>query len=226
MILFILLCIASATAFIIIRVTHVGLQGFWGKLVASALFLTGGIVAVMLKETPSNYLYFFVIGLFLSMIGDILLELKIIYRPHDYQYTNGGIIAFTLAHVSYITGIVLFATATKDILVPTFVSLAVGAVLATIILVNSKNMKIDFSEHSLPVTIYTFILAIDMVLAIALSFLIPTMWVLASGLALFLVSDLILSFIYWGNKNTNVMNILNLGFYYAAQILVMTFLFI
>ena len=184
------------------------------------------MVAVMLKENPANYLYFFVIGLFFSLIGDMLLDLKLVYRPHDKQYTNGGIIAFTLAHICYIVGVVLFASATKDILTASFVSIAIGSVLATIIIANSKGMGIDFSAHALPVTIYTFILSIDTVLAIALSFLFPSLWILAGALILFLASDLLLSFIYWGNKNTNVMNILNLSFYYAAQITIMAMLFI
>ena len=226
MILFITLCVASASAFIYLRVTHVGLQGFWGKIIASALFVVGGIASLMFKSSTATYMYFIVIGLFLSMIGDALLELKLIYRPHEYQYTNGGICAFALAHVSYIVALTLFATSSKDILVPVFVSLAIGAVLATIIIVNSKNMGIDFSNHRGPVIGYSFILCIDFVYAVALAFLIPTLWIVAVGLLLFLVSDLFLSFIYWGNRNTNVMNILNLSFYYVAQIIMMAFLFI
>ena len=226
MILFITLCVASASTFIYLRVTHVGLQGFWGKLIASTLFVLGGFASLMVKETVSTFMYFIVAGLYLSMIGDLLLELKIIYRPHDFQYTNGGICSFALAHVSYIIGITLFATATKDILVPVFVSLAIGAVLATLIIVNSKNMGIDFGAHRGPVIGYSFILCIDFVYAVALAFLVPALWIVAAGLLLFLVSDLFLSFIYWGNKNTNTMNVLNLSFYYAAQIISMLFLFV
>ena len=226
MILFIALCLGSAGAFIYMKVTHVGLQGFWSKLVASILFVIGGLVALMLKKTPSTFMYFIVIGLFLGMIGDILLELKVIYRPHEYQYTNGGICSFAISHVAYIVGITLFATATKDILVPVFVSLAIGAVLATIVIVNSKTMGINFDEHKGPVIGYSFILCIDFVYAVALAFLVPTLWVVAVGLLFFLASDLVLSFIYWGNKNTKVMNIVNLATYYVAQIMMMTFLFI
>lgn len=225
MILFIVLCVGAASLFIYLRTAHVGLQGFWGKIFASALFVTGGFAALMLKETTATYMYFIAIGLFLSMIGDMLLELKVIYRPHEYQYTNGGIVSFALAHVSYIIAITLYATASKDILVPVFVSLAIGAVLATIIIVNSKNMGINFSQHRGPVSAYSFILCIDFVYATALAFLLPKLWFVSGGLLLFLVSDLLLSFIYWGNKNNRVMNILNLSFYYAAQIIMMTFLF-
>lgn len=226
MIIFITLCVASVAAFIYYRVTHVGLKSFWGKLISSATFVLGGMVAIMLKKEPADYLYFILFGLFFGMIGDVLLELKVIYRPHEYQYTNAGIITFALSNVFYILGLSIYANASKDILVPVFVSLAIGAVLATIILVNSRTMNIDFGEHKIPAGAYTFITCISFVYAVALSFLIPSLWIVALGLLLFLVSNLFLSFIYWGNKNTSVMNILNLSFYYVAQILIMTFLFI
>lgn len=226
MIVFITLCVASVAAFIYFRVAHVGLKGFWGKLISSILFVLGGMVAIMLKKEPADFMYFILFGLFLGMVGDVLLELKIIYRPHEYQYTNGGILAFALSHVCYIIGLSIFADASKDILVPVFVSLAIGAVLATIILVNSRAMHVDFGEHKLAASAYSFILCISFVYAVALAFLLPILWVVAGGLLLFLVSDLFLSFIYWGNKNTSVMNILNLSFYYAAQIIIMIFLFV
>ena len=226
MITFITLCVASVATFIYFRISHVGLQAFWGKLISSCIFVIGGMVAIMLKKEPADYLYFILFGLFLGMVGDVLLELKVIYRPHDYQYTNAGILSFSLSHVCYIVGLSLFANATKDILVPVFVSLAIGAVLATIILVNSRAMHIDFGDHKIPAGAYSFILCISFVYSVALSFLIPSLWIVSAGLLFFLISDLILSFIYWGNKNNNVMNILNLSFYYVAQILIMTFLFI
>lgn len=225
MILFMLLCLGSASAFIYFRIAHVGLQGFWGKLIASTLFVVGGMVALMLKDSTKSYMYFVLLGLFLSMIGDVLLELKITYRPHEHQYTIGGICSFALAHICYIIGIMLFAGASKNILVPVFVAVAIGSVIATIILANSHNLGLDFGNESLYASLYTFILCIDFVLATALAFLVPILWIASVGLLLFLVSDVLLSFIYWGNKNTNVMNILNLSFYYVAQVFMMILLF-
>jgi len=226
MILFITLCVGSAAAFIYLRITHVGLHGFWGKLVASALFVIGGFAALMMKTVASTYMYFILLGLFFGMIGDALLELKLIYRPHDRQYTNAGILSFSLGHVCYIIAISLFADATKDILVPVFVSLAIGAVLASIIIVNSGNLGVRFGVHKIPAYCYTFILCITAVYAVALAILIPKLWIVAIGLIFFLISDLILSLIYWGGRNTNVMNIVNLSTYYVAQILIMIFLFL
>lgn len=226
MILFITLCVASASMFIYLRITHVGLQGFWGKLLASALFVVGGFVALMLKQTASTYMYFILMGLFFSMVGDILLELKLVYRPHDSQYTSAGILAFSLSHVCFILGLSLYANPIKEVLVPVFVSIAIGAVLASIIVVNSANMGIRFGTHKAPAYCYTFIICITTVYAIALAILIPSLWIIASALALFLASNLLLMFIFWGGRNTRNMNIANLSTYYLAQILIMITLFI
>ena len=227
MIIFIALCALATTLFIYMRIKHVGLHGFWTKLIASLIFVVGAVVAVMLKKEPARYMYFIVLGLIFGLIGDMLLELKLVYRPHDRQYTNGGILSFSMGHIGYIVALTMIATASgKDILVPVFVSLAIGSVMATIIMVNSPNLGVDFGVHKGPAFAYSFILCISFVYAVALAILIPTLWVMAVGLFFFLVSDLVLSLIYWGGRNTNVMNIINLSTYYIAQILIMTSLFL
>lgn len=226
MILFIALCVGSAAAFIYLRITHVGLHGFWSKLVASALFVVGAFAAIIVRGGVHDSLYYVVLGLFFGMIGDALLELKLVYRPHDKQYTNAGILAFSLCHVCYIIGFSMYAGISKSVVVPAFVSLAIGAVLATIIIVNSPNLGVDFGAHKMPAYAYSFIVCISAVYGVALAILVPRLWIVAIGLVLFLVSDLVLSLIYWGCRNTNTMNIINLSTYYLAQILIMIFLFI
>jgi len=226
MIIFIVLCALAASLFIFMRIRHVGLHGFWTKLIASLVFVVGAVVAIMLKKEPQRYMYFIVLGLLFGLIGDMLLELKLVYRPHDKQYTNGGILSFSIGHVGYIVALTMFATATKNILVPVFVSLAIGSVLATIIVVNSPNLGVDFGIHKGPAFAYSFILCITMVYAVALAIFIPSLWIMAVGLFFFLASDLVLSLIYWGGRNNNVMNIINLSMYYVAQILIMTSLFL
>ena len=227
MIIFIALCVLATTLFIFMRIGHVGLHGFWTKLVASLVFVVGAVVALMLKKEPSKYMYFIVLGLMFGLVGDMLLELKLVYRPHDRQYTNGGILSFSIGHVGYVVALTMFAIANdKSILVPVFVSLAIGSVMASIIMVNSPNLGVDFGVHKGPAFAYSFILCISFVYSVALAILIPGLWVMSIGLLFFLVSDLVLSLIYWGGRNTNVMNIINLSTYYVAQILIMTSLFL
>ena len=226
MVLFITLCVGSAAAFIYLRIAHVGLHAFWGKLVASILFVMGGFFALLMKDAVKAYMLYILMGLFFGMIGDALLELKLVYRPHDRQYTNGGIAVFSIGHIFYVIGLSIYAAAVKEIVVPIFVSLAIGSVISTIILVNSSNMGVNFGVHKTLAYVYSFILSISAVYSVALAVLVPALWVFAIGLVFFLVSDLILSLIYWGGKNTNGMNIANLSTYYVAQILIMITLFL
>lgn len=226
MILFITLCVGSAATFIYMRIVHVGLHAFWAKLAASSLFVIGGFFALMMKDVVKDYMLFILMGLFFGMIGDALLELKLVYRPHDKQYTNGGITAFSLGHIFYVVGLSIYASAVKSIVVPIFVSLALGSVIATILLVNSNNLGIDFGDHKTPAYVYSFVTSIAVAYSIALAVLVPSLWFVAVALVLFLVSSLILSLIYWGGKSSNAMNIANLTGYYVAQILIMIALFV
>ena len=226
MILFITLCVGAASTFIYMRVTHVGLHAFWTKLIASGLFVVGGVVALIMKDNAPNYMFFVVLGLFFGMIGDLLNELKVVYRPHEKQYMTGSITVFGLGHIMYIIGLTTMAAASKSIIVPIFVSLALGSVLATILLVNSSNAGVDFNNHKSLVFAYTFLLGISTAYAVALAVIIPSLWLFAAGMLFLLVSNVVFAFINWGFKNSNKMHIVNLSTYYIAQILIMITLFV
>jgi hypothetical protein len=227
MILFITLCVGSASAFIYMRVTHVGLQAFWTKLAASGLFVVGGFVAIMMKTTVSPYMLFILLGLLSCMIGDLFNELKIVYRPHEKQYMTGIIATFALGVVMFLVGLTNAVVASgQSIVVPIFVSLALGAVVATILIVNSNNVGMDFNVHKSAVFAYTFLVSIATAYTISLAVLLPVLWVFAAGMIFFLVSNVIFAFINWGLKESNTVTIVNLSTYYVAQILIMITLFV
>ena len=226
MILFITLCVGSASAFIYMRIVHVGLHAFWAKLVASALFVVGGFVALIMKDNAPDYMFFILLGLFFSMVGDLLNELKVVYRPHEKQYTTGSIAVFGLGLIMYVIGLSMVASASKSVVVPIFVSLALGSVTATILLVNSSNVGMDFGTHKSSVFAYTFVVSIATAYTIALAVLLPALWMFAVGMLLFLVSNVLFAFINWAFKVSNKMNIVNLSAYYVAQILIMITLFV
>lgn len=226
MILFITLCVGSASAFIYMRINHVGLHAFWAKLVASALFVVGGFVAIMMKTNAPDCLSFILLGLFFCMIGDLLNELKIVYRPHEKQYMTGSLVVFALAQVMFVIGLTVLVAASKSVVVPIFVSLALGSVVATILLVNSNNVGLEFNAHKSAVFAYTFLVSIVTAYTIALAVLLPTLWIFAVGMVLFLVSNVVFAFINWGLKNSNTIHIVNLSAYYVAQILIMITLFV
>lgn len=219
------LCITSVVLMIIKKVTKVGMSFFWTKLIASVLFVFSATVAIMLKSKIENYTLFILLGLMFGMLGDILLALKEIYKPHEAQYLNGGFLSFAIGHIMYIIGFGMYANKSADLLVLSFIALAIGAVIATIIIVNSSRMSLDFGQFKIQTYAYTFVLCITTCFMVALAIMVSKLWIVASALILFLLSDLFLSFIYFApRKNTKANWGLNLGTYYLAQILIVAFL--
>ena len=224
-IIFLALSVSSLIWLIVTKCTKVGMPFFWTKLIASVAFVVSGFVAVMLKSTIELYVFFVLIGLVMGKLGDILLALKEIYKPHEGQYLNGGFLCFAIGHIMYIIGFSLYATKKAEILVPMFVGLAIGAVLATLICVNAGKLGIDFGRFKPQCYAYSFVLCITTTLMFALAIMVSKLWIVAAALLLFLISDLVLSLIYFApRKDTNVNWGLNLGTYYVAQILIVAFL--
>lgn len=224
-VIFLLLSIASLVVLITTKVKKVGMSFFWTKLIASVAFVVAGFVAVMLKATIETYVMFVMLGLVMGMLGDILLGLKEIYKPHESQYLNGGFLCFAIGHIMYMVGFGMYANKSANILVPLFVALAIGAVVATLITVNAGKLGIDFGRFKPQCYGYTFVICITLAFMVALAILVSKLWIVASALLLFLISDLVLSFIYFAPaKSTNLNWALNLGTYYVAQILIVTFL--
>lgn len=224
-IIFLALCVASLVMLIVVKTTKVGMPFFWAKLVASIMFVVAGVVGLMLKNTINTYMLFILLGLVMGLIGDILLALKEFYKPHEAQYLNGGFLSFAIGHIMYVIGFCLYTSKSANILVPVFVAFAVGAVLATLIIVNAGKLGVNFGRFTPQCYAYTFVLCITFVMMVALAIFASKMWIVASGLLLFLISDLVLSLIYFApNKDTNLNWALNLGTYYVAQILVVAFL--
>lgn len=224
-IIFLLLCVGSLVMLITIKSTKVGMPFFWAKLCASIMFVVAGIVALMLKSTINTYMFFIMLGLIMGLIGDVLLALKEIYKPHEAQYLNGGFLSFAIGHVMYMIGFCLYTAKSANVLVPIFVALAIGAVLATLIVVNTGKLNVNFGRFTPQCYAYTFVLCITFAMMVALAIFASKMWIVASGLLLFLISDLVLSLIYFApNKDNNLNWALNLGTYYVAQILIVAFL--
>ncbi len=224
-IIFLLLCLGSLTALITLKVTKVGMSFFWSKLLASIMFVISAVVAIMMKSTIETYVFFVLLGLIMGMLGDILLALKEYYKPHESQYLNGGFLSFAIGHIMYIVGFTLYAGSRAEVLVPIFVAIAIGSVLATIICINAGKLGVDFGRFSKQCYGYTFVICITFALMVALAFLVSKLWIVATALLLFLISDLVLSLLYFApQKNLNLRWALNLGTYYVAQILIVAFL--
>ena len=218
-------CLVLTIIFIAVRTIRGGVAGVLTKTLASVAFVSAGIIAMFSASGGINY-GLIVIGLVFGLVGDILLDLKVIYKEHQNAYLNAGMLSFGLGHVCYATGLSLFATETSTIWLCVVIALGVAVVVAPLIMLISKGMKLDFGKFFVQSLIYAFILVFMVAYSISLSVKTPLMYISAVGLFLFLLSDLVLSLQYFGDKQDNKpLIIINHTLYYLAQISLVAFLF-
>ena len=86
-------------------------------------------------------------------------------------------------------------------------------------------MGITFGKFTLPATIYSCFVISTFIYAVFLTFLVQFTWSLIIATTLFLASDLILSFMYFGDRNQTEMDVANKVTYYLAQIMYVVYLF-
>lgn len=194
------------------------------KTIASIMFVFGGIYALTFTGAIANMLIVF--GLVLAMIGDIILDLRCMREETKKFYFHVGASSFSLSAVLYyVASILLWRT------LENFVLLAVGSVIlalvfTVIIQLLEKPMKFDFSGNRLMVSIYSFFISLATFCALAISVFAHGYFLMAIGILLVLLSDLVLSMMYFGGKENNkTLCTINHLVYYAGELLVMAYLF-
>ena len=230
------LCVFSTIAFLVVRVKKGGLAGLFTKIIASVCFI---ILAVFLSFSKNQISYhasmpicLFIIGLVLGLVGDIVLDQKVMYEFHDKQYLTCGMVCFSVAHLFNIGAILTLSHTQSDLknyILPIGIILLVCLVLTLIIwLVSKKALKLDYGKHTLLANVYCFILLLTTALSCYFTIVLKNyyMIVLAVGFIFFLISDLILSMQYFGGKqNDKKLIVLNHTTYYLAQILIASFIY-
>lgn len=212
------LCVLLAALFIVVRVLRGGMTALYLKALASVGFVGLGLV-MFFGYSPANWKSIFVIlGLVMGLVGDVLLDFKVVQKEKSDTYLNWGMLAFGVGHIFYFVYLVLR--------LPEFnvwgllVSLGVAAfITVAIIKFIAPAMKLDFGKFKWQSAAYSFVLSFVMLYAITCAVLTPSFWLIALGLGLIFISDLILSIMYFGGKeNDKLLCILNHGIYYLGQI--------
>ena len=225
MIVLIVLASLAAIFFMYVRVTKGGIYGLLTKTLASILFVALGVAGAMsLYPDIAPAAVLIIMGLVMGLVGDIVLDLKVVYRESSDIYLNAGMISFAIGHFVYLAAIIMLIKFDLSIL---FASIAITIPISVGILIASKYMKLDFGKFLLHAIAYTVILTFMTVYTIALSIYDSRFILMAVGMALFLLSDLVLSPMYFGGKQDDkLMCIVNHALYYAAQICIASFIFI
>lgn len=227
-ILSLVVCVVFTACFILVRSKGASVFSVLTKSIASFCFIMCLMVSLIYTKVFNEAYICLALGLVCGLIGDVLLDLKLVYKEHDNEYLRGGFVSFGIGHVFYTLALVLFAGQYGiDLLVPLLVAVGAGIVLTIGTYFLTKMMKMDFGKNLVITLVYTFILNFITVLAIVLAIYNTAFISLAVGFVFFLISDLVLSMQYFGGKaDSNILQVINHSTYYIAQILIASTAFI
>ncbi len=210
--------IIMAVIYITVELTQKPLISLYVKALASLSFIILGTYRLLndVNNIP-EFIGWILLGLASGMIGDIVLALRPL-RPkeEDKLIIVFGIISFSMGHLFYLTALLMMSTFS-------WISLVVGLIAFTLVIVMSDIMKFDMKAARIPSYVYAFLIFFmvgqSVMAGSQLNFQTSSVLFLL-GAILFGVSDLILAPIYYTDKTSKLMITLNLLAYYGAQILI------
>ena len=135
-----------------------GVVAMFAKTAASLGFIS--IAVAGLYEGASRAALFVLFGLVFGLIGDMVLDLKVVYleKPEEGVYLTGGMASFGIGHIMFLTAICLFVgeAVTGTVI---GVSAAIAAVMACgTVFLGGKLLKLDFGKFTVHSLLYAFIL--------------------------------------------------------------------
>ena len=210
-----------------------GVIGTFIKALGSLGFIAIGFTAVLTMQQFSAGALFIIGGQIFGMIGDIVLDLKVVYQKKSEEgtYLTGGMVAFGLGHIMFFVAILLYLTSNVLSLAVIGICIAVAAVVAfAIVFGGEKLMGFRFGKFTIHSVVYGFLLIFMSAISIAGWALYakenPYMPVFSVGMILFFLSDVFLTQMYFGGKaDDKLLCVSNHSLYYAAQICVASFIF-
>ena len=224
------LCLLSVLAtilFLVVRIKKGGALAVITKAFASLCFVAYALFSLTQITWFNEGSTFILLGLVCGLIGDVLLDLKVFYNQDSNIYLNAGMLSFGVGHISYFVGMILIGNGVINFLLPILISVLVSLALTPLVILISKKIGLDFGKFLWQTIAYSFVLIFMSMFSIYLACLQLEFIILAGGFALFLLSDLVLSMQYFGGKQTDTFFVIvNHSLYYAAQILIATFLYL
>lgn len=222
------LFIASVTLFLVKRSKQATAKSLILKSFSSLIFVAVGVLALF-KVDATQTKALICLGLVCGLIGDIILDLKVMYPENSKIYFNFGTLMFGVGHILYFMGVFVYI---KDQTVTGFgwvaiTSLLLSLVISLLIAKCAPKLKLDMADNKVACVSYSTLLIFMALITIILAICgIKLCWLLAVGFVLFLASDLILSVQYFGGKEQNkALIIANHTLYYIAQFLIVSWIF-
>lgn len=191
-------------------------EKLFSKSVASLLFLVAAIFGLLTPTAGADipgYGTLLLLGLIFGFVGDVLLETQAVVPEKQKLFFVSGLGSFLLGHVFYIILLAKLASFS-------WLHIVLALALFALIMWLKTLTKSDPGKMMVPVIAYAAIISVMVGFAVGAYFAAPgklTFTVLIAAL-MFLVSDVLLAYIYFGPKTVKPLRACNLSFYYAAQI--------
>lgn len=207
--------------FCILRRTGFSLRNLILKSVSSLCYLLTAVFALVSNEDARIYGSLIIFGGALGLVGDILLDLKGLYKQDESVYLRGGFIFFLVGHIFY-SAAIIFQTQMKWYFI--LLSIIGAVVVAFGNNISAKITKVHFGAYRKIVFIYVIFLSITMLLSIMAAILSgfeKKYVLLAIGTISFTLSDVVLSSTFFGRgKDGSFYLFINHFLYYAGQYLI------
>ena len=224
-IIFAVLSLVTCVLFCVFRAKKASNFSLALKSLASIFFVLSGL-CVQIRYGYSTLATLVLIGLIFGLVGDVVLDLKVMYPKQSNTYFLLGTAAFAIGHMFYFVTTMLFnmMTTPNTLIVSLVVSLLVSIALTTGIMISSKKMNLNFGSNKIAVIAYSVVLTFMLCYSVAVAIFNPIYWIFAGGMLLFLLSDLVLSMQYFGGRDQKSLIFVNHITYYLAQIMFVVFL--
>ncbi len=237
MVVSIIIASVLAIAFMAMRVTLAersasgGVIAMFAKAAASLGFIAIGITAIYNGVNNIQSAIFMIAGLIMGLIGDMVLDLKVVYlkKPEEGVYLTGGMVSFGIGHVMFLTAVCLLLGTKVISLALIGVCVAIAAIISfAMVFGGEKLMGLRFGKFTIHSLLYAFVLLFMSAFSIGTCIVMKNtrMILFAIGMVLFLLSDVVLTQMYFGGRaKDKTLCIVNHTLYYAAQIVLATFIF-
>lgn len=206
--------------FLFSRSKGASVKNLFFKMASSLCFLLTGVFAVIANPNIASYGVLVIMGGILGLCGDVTLDLKFVYPNDSHAYLNSGFIFFAIGHI-FFCGAIIWYNELKWWYI--LACVAAALVIAVVNTLSGKMLKLDFGRYKVIVTLYSAVLASTALISILAAIVAGSaaMIVFAVGAVLFLLSDVVLCFTYFGKGWDKAPHIfINHLLYYAGQFLI------
>ncbi len=214
----VVLCIAFLTK----RTAKVTLNVAFLKAVTSMCFiLTGQFAYVSNDNCPRIVGALVAVAAVWGLLGDIALDLKYVFKKYEESYLKAGFSSFLVGHVFYCFAMYfIYGFSAKAFII----AAVICALLTIFILFSERLLKLEFGKFK-PITII-YMIVLNFTVGLSVGYVNSTDFslsaiIMAIGFILFILSDAVLSGIYFSldekkkSKRSDI--VLNHALYYTAQ---------